>query len=159
MDKIISIIKSMDSTDINVILTFSIGCFMVILARAQYRLAAQKLKWDLFSKRYEIYRATRTLCGNCVGAGVISKPQRASFLKDTRDANFFYGQDVTELLNKLMEITGKLSTIQLVILQVDRPPNIQEELEKKRCILDQISVIYEEIDKAIDPYLDFRKWS
>jgi len=49
-------------TTINVILTIGIAIYMARIAKGQYRLsesqyqlAAQKLKWDMFKKRFEVY--------------------------------------------------------------------------------------------------------
>jgi hypothetical protein len=87
------------------------GTITFIFARAQTRIAASqrdialdKLKFDLFQKRYEIYEATKSLLEHM--AFVIdletSNPARMRSLYVTLDeARFYFPPDITRLLDDI----------------------------------------------------------
>jgi hypothetical protein len=84
------------------------------IAGAQRDIALDKLKFDLFAKRYEIYEAAKRLIEHLVMVSDMKKQDstliRQLYVK-MDEARFFYGQDICAFLARLHDASEAFLTI------------------------------------------------
>jgi hypothetical protein len=74
---------------------------VAIIAALQWRVADNKLRLDLFDRRYKVYDATRKFLSVILREANFANPQLFEFYAGTSDAEFLFGPDVTEHLEKI----------------------------------------------------------
>lgn len=78
-----------------------IAIFGGYIAWRQHRLQRQRLRLDLYEKRFEVYRAVKTLLHSVISEGRVNVEEILRFRTDIAEAAFFYGDDVNQYLEQL----------------------------------------------------------
>jgi len=86
--------------------TIILGAVVAYIAWRQYRTSHDKLRLDLFEKRYAIYRALMNFLRDLDPDTSKSGARIREFRADTNDARFLFGNDVVDFLT---EVFGKAS--------------------------------------------------
>lgn len=81
-------------------LTLVIACITVYIAGQQWKTNAQKIKLDLFDRRFRVFDATRTIIGLMYTSGV-QDPQLLDFLIKTAEASFLFGPEIEDYRNEV----------------------------------------------------------
>jgi len=102
----------------------------------QYRLAKQRWRLDLYDKRYNVYSATMEYLSNIVAKKQLTyeefKDLTTKFLRNSKDKEFLFGEDVQQFLHLLYE-RGSVLGIILNALNYDEK-NENNVNEKKKLV-------------------------
>jgi hypothetical protein len=139
------------------IATLFVSVAVVAIAWQQWRVADNKLRLDLFDRRYKVYDATRQFLVTICREGKFTTPQLLfEFTAGTSDAEFLFEADVLEHLAKIRTQALHLRTTQQLL---EKPRLSDDELSRYAqaqendlsWLNDQIT----EIAKTFAPYLGF----
>lgn len=67
----------------------------------QFLLAKQRSKLDLYDKRYPVFAATMEYLAYIAREGTINQQELIKFLRNSKDVDFFFGQDIQQFLSEL----------------------------------------------------------
>jgi hypothetical protein len=89
-------------------LTALIGFSAFAVGLAQWRTASEKLRLDLFERRYKIFGASKVFLASIFHSGRVSPQALYEFNTETKDAVFLFQSDVVEYLEALNEKAARL---------------------------------------------------
>jgi hypothetical protein len=132
------------------------------IAFRQSEIAGNKLKFDLFDKRYEIFMHTWTYLSNIVHNGPEPKSEKSksfeifkNFRNNIPQAGFLFGSDIEKYLDELHENHMELWSLQI---NYDEKGLKQEEIERKAALTIWFVNEARDVKRRFDPYLSFQKW-
>ncbi len=125
----------------------ALGFFQYRLARQLYKLEKDKIKLDLYNKRYDIYLKLQKFIAVVISKGTCTEGDLLEFLSYKREAaEFLFDEDIIEYLKEVYE----------------KGVDIMNRVESTTITPDQMGVIlkwfgdqFEESTKQFKPYLDF----
>jgi CYTH domain-containing protein len=110
------------------IATFSLSVAVGIVAWQQWRVARNKLRLDLFDRRYKVYNATRAFL-SLVLDNAVTEEKLAEFNLATSDAEFLFGDDVVQFLTQIRQRATNLLSLKIPDKFTILPARIAEEME------------------------------
>lgn len=139
---------------LSALLTPTIAVLGSFIAYRQWRTAQNKLKHDLFERRFSVYDAARTMLGSIMTSGKAKDEELFKFLSGTREAKWLLNANVAEYLDK--EIYHKILDLQCLAAELEglpvgeeRSSNVHKQAEIKKWIIKQ----YEVLDEKFSPFL------
>ena len=142
-------------------LTIIVGILVVFMAYRQFVLANEKLKLDLFEKRFAIYTGVESFLTYIIGGEsatheTITFERLHKFWYETRYAPFLYDNDI---LIYLEEINKKAAKLQIIEQQMQSNPQDYTNLFDEKSVinewfLNQLS----RLKDIFSPYLKFKTW-
>jgi hypothetical protein len=139
---------------LSALLTPTIAVIVAIIAYLQWRTAQNRLKLDLFDRRFAVYDAARNLLSSVITSGKAKEDEMLKFLAHTREAKWLFNDEIAEYLDK--EFWGQAVDLQtldteLVALPVgdERANNVKKQSEIKKWFRDQ----YKVLDEKFTPFL------
>ena len=91
------------------LLTPAIAVTAVYIAYQQFRANKQKLKLDLFDRRYRIFEEVRTVLGLMYTSGM-KDVDLLKFVTETADAEFLFGPEIKEYCEEIYQRVQRLSS-------------------------------------------------
>jgi hypothetical protein len=138
------------------IATLFLSVAVIVIAALQWRVADNKLRLDLFDRRYKVYDATRNFVASILREATFTNSQLADFNIGTSDAKFLFEPDVAEYLAEIRKQALHLRTTQTLLKKTQIS---DEELAKlAQAENDKISWLGDQIiamTKVFLPYLGF----
>ena len=135
------------------LLTPVIALFGSLIAFMQWKLARNKLKLDLFDKRYVVYKACTQFISAISTTGESSNEEQAKFLRDTSDAKWLFNLEVAKYLNEILWKTAiDIETLSAEISSAKDPKRgnmIRERADKKIFLNKQ----YARINELFEPFM------
>jgi hypothetical protein len=135
--------------------TLVLGISVAIVAWLQWWIALNKLRLDLFDRRYKVYDATRTFLAAILREAKFTNSQLFEFYAGTSDAEFLFGADVVEHVAKIRKRALHLQTAQTLYEPLpvgdERSKHVQAAHDDLSWLTDQITAI----TKTFAPYLGF----
>jgi hypothetical protein len=133
--------------------TLVVGVSVAIIALLQWWVAHNKLRLDLFDRRYKVYEATKTFVNLLALGSIFTDEELFKFNAATLDAEFLFDSDVvqylTQLLNRAVDIRMTRSLLETTqVGDSERESKYQVDLRWTR---DQLAVIR----KTFAPFLGF----
>jgi hypothetical protein len=129
---------------------------VVIIAALQWRVADNKLRLDLFDRRYKVYDATRNFVAVIIREATFTDSQLIDFNIGTSDAKFLFGPDVDAYLAEIRKRAVHMRTTRQLL---ERPQASDDELSRHtRAEYDDLLWLCEQITamtKTFAPYLGF----
>ena len=142
-------------TAISQIGTLIIGIAVVIIARQQRQLAGNKLRLDLFDRRYKIYDATRKFLALIVREATFNDAQLFDFYADTSDAEFLFDEQIVNYLEQLRHraLNMRVYRRQYENLPVGEPRSrlVEKEHNELNWFTDQLTAVA----SVFKPFLGF----
>jgi hypothetical protein len=143
--------------------TAALGVFAGLIAYRQARTASDKLKFDLFDRRFEIYRLLMAFLED-IQENVLSDDNYTFQVRKIIHGRFLFGPDVNEWLDRLFKDTRRMNNARRTMENV-RPDGgndlaHQEHIEASKAYAELTMRIDAEIERAQElfkPYLDFGK--
>jgi chemotaxis regulatin CheY-phosphate phosphatase CheZ len=83
------------------IATLFLSIAVVVIAWQQWRVAKNKLRLDLFDRRYKVYDATRKFLAEIQQDATFTDSQLNEFKACTSDTEFLFGRDVVDYLAQI----------------------------------------------------------
>lgn len=139
---------------ISALLTPVIAVLGAYIAFRQWRLGQNKLKLDLFDRRFSVYVAARDFLAGIMTSGRAKDDEIFKFLASTREAKWLLNDEVADYLQKtLSDKAIRLACLQAELEGVGvgdvRSQNVSEQTEIKQWLLSQ----YEILDTHFSKYL------
>ena len=88
------------TTYLSALLTPTVAVLGSLIAYRQWRLAQNKLKLDLFDRRFSVYEAARNLLASIMTSGKAKDEEIFKFMVATREAKWVLNAQVAEYLEK-----------------------------------------------------------
>lgn len=160
-------------------LTALIAFSAFLVALAQWRMAREKLRLDLFEKRYKVFEATKLYLTSIFNTGRVNPQFLHEFRSATRDSVFLFRSDLAKYLEELNEKTARLQYLRertdtgpgyvnVGFDEDDPPPPPPNDVERAQ-LEEEIQGVHVwagdqltegKLQKAFEPYLRFRdQWS
>jgi hypothetical protein len=137
--------------------TLIVGVAVAFIAWQQWQIASNKLRLDLFDRRYKIYDATRKFLEVIMRDAKFEDSQLFEFYAGTSDAKFFFDDDVVDYLSQIRERALKMRTPQGF---VEDMPRSELRRYSEPTAHDQLLWLCEQITAmttVFAPYLDFSR--
>ena len=90
-------------TYLSALLTPAVALLAVAVAVAQWRIAKNKLKLDLFERRYKVYSATSMAVHAVVARRTLSDEELQAFVEDTQGAKWLFNGGVDVYINDILD--------------------------------------------------------
>ena len=124
-----------------------------IITFMQWKLARNKLKLDLFDKRYVVYKACTQFISAISTAGASSNEEQANFLRDTSDAKWLFNLEIAKYINEILWETA----MEIESLSADIPStntqnksNMIRERANKKIFLNKQ---YVRLNELFEPFM------
>jgi hypothetical protein len=125
------------------------------IADAQRRIAAAKLDFDLYEKRYAAFEAARKLWREVVQHANVETSQLDEFMIGTVDAEFLFGDDVVQYLEKFRKKVAQLQNTQSRLDSTKKDLNTRGDLaNSKKKQFTELTEEYEKMKAVFKPYLN-----
>ncbi len=139
---------------LSALLTPIVAVLGSFIAYRQWRLAQNKLKFDLFDRRLAIYEAIGSLLASIMTSGEAKDDEVIKFLVATREAKWLFDASIAEYLDtqiyhKVIDLQALQSELQGMEFCDTRTKGVQAKAEIKKWLVAQ----YKILDKKFEPYL------
>jgi len=137
------------------IATLFLSVAVVVIAWQQWRVADNKLRLDLFDRRYKVYDAARKFLAVIIRDATFTDSQLFEFYGGTSDAEFLFSADVVQCLSQIRQRAIDMRTAQQLFEPLpvghERSHHVQAAHEHRLWFGDQITAM----TKVFTPYLGF----
>lgn len=145
------------TTYLAALLTPTVAVLGSFIAYRQWRLAQNKLKLDLFDRRFSVYQAARTLLASIMTSGKAKDEEVFKFMVATREAKWLLSASVAEYLDKQLyhkaiDLQALASELEGVGVGEIRTKNVHAQADIKKWFMAQ----YEVLDEKFTLYLQLR---
>lgn len=139
-------------------ITAVIAAMVALISYRQYLLAKEKLKLDLFEKRFAVYKGTQKFLTVIFSNATCTKDDLFEFRRNTQDGTFLFGKDIPSYINK---IDSKALELKSTKEKSTTLPGREERTELATKNTQLLGELIDELPKLKDvfaPYLRFNKW-
>lgn len=142
------------TTYLSALLVPTITILGFFIAHRQWRTAQNKLKLDLFERRFSVYDTARKLIGSIMGSGRAADAEVMRFLFGTREAKWLLNNDIAEYLyeqiyRKAIDLQTLSAELEGLPVGEERSKNVRSQSEIKKWMLKQFEVL----DEKFSPFL------
>src|SRR5437868_3401142 len=138
------------------IVTLFLSVAVAVIAWQQWRVADNRLRLDLFDRRYKVYDATRKFLATILREANFTDSQLFEFYAGTSDAEFLFGAKVVDYIGQIRERALHMRTAQQLFEPLpvgeERSRHVQKHHDDLVWLTEQI----EEMSKTFAPYLGFQ---
>ena len=135
--------------------TLVLAASVAIVAWLQWWVALNKLRLDLFDRRYKVYDATRKYLAAIFQEAKFTNSQLFEFYAGTSDAEFLFGNDVVKYLEEIRTRAVRMQTAHHLFEPMpvgdERSRHVQIAHDELKWLTDQLT----EMSKIFAPYLGF----
>ncbi|MFM0298252.1 MULTISPECIES: hypothetical protein [Paraburkholderia] len=126
----------------------------VAIAYRQWRTAQNKLKLDLFEKRFAVYDASRRMLSAVMTSGKVSDEEMFMFFAGTREAKWLLSAGVADYLDKelrlrMLQLQTLSAELEGLPVGTERSANVKTQSEIKTWMREQFDVL----DAKFSPFL------
>jgi hypothetical protein len=86
-----------------------VGSIAGYVAYRQWRTASNRLRFDLFEKRYAMYEKLQDVVGTVLANGTVEYNELGTFYRATRGVEFLFGPEIERYLAEIRDSLGKLA--------------------------------------------------
>jgi hypothetical protein len=142
---------------LSALLTPTVAVLGSFIAYRQWRLAQNKLKLDLFDRRFAVYEAARALLASIMTSGKAKDEELFKFMSATREAKWLLDTAIAKYLDevlyhKALDLQVLASELEGVPVGDVRTKNVQAQSEIKKWFMAQ----YKVLDDQFSPYLQLK---
>src|SRR5207248_6642929 len=127
------------------------------IAWQQWQIARNKLRLDLFDRRYKVYDATRKFLGTILREATFADAQLFEFSGGTSDAEFLFEPDVvaylTQIRNRAIDMRAHQHTFAPMPVGEERSRHVHAEHDELLWLTHQLT----DMTKVFSPYLSFSR--
>lgn len=129
--------------------------FLAYIAYQQLITNRQKLKLDLYNKRFEVYTATLKFYQELIGDGVTSETHK-NFIEKKEAAKFLFSDDISiyELLNELHVKSFKVKAFKEHRGELEPNPVISELAQESLEVVDWSNEAVKSLSGKLEKYLN-----
>lgn len=146
----------LDIPTVTLILTGAIGCVTVYIAWQQWQTAKNKLRLDIFDRRYPVFEAALKLVSIAVQKGDVPDEARRGFVIATRGVQFLFDQKLQDYCGTLAKeaINVRFGEKMMDVLPVGNQRRQTAEAWEER--MKWFTKQMDEIPKRFAPFLRIR---
>lgn len=124
----------------------------------QHKLAKDKFKLDLFEKRFAVYKGIQRFLTIIHQKSEFDDGQLFEFRRDTQNATFLFGSEITKYINMIDSKALKMRSIvsQYQPLPVGKDRSVL--VENQDQLLTELIAELPRLREVFAPYLRFEKW-
>ena len=130
-----------------------IGIAVVYIAYQQHKTNRNKLRLDLYDRRFKLYNEITSLLGSIVQKGDVSDDDLAGCLRNTKEAVFLFKEDIPKYIDELYEQACELQYLEKVIGNKVPGADIEKALEKRAEIFGWFPKQFRECTEKFKKYL------
>jgi len=142
----------------NGIATLLIACAVAYITYQQHLTNREKLRLDLFDKRFRVYAAARDFLAEIFGTGSVTQDQVLQFMFKTSESVFLFPNN--DIDKRIVEMCKQANGLQLAKGTVEHTevsdPSHAKAAQDLRAILDWFSEQGRELIDLFAPYLRFQ---
>lgn len=142
---------------LSALLTPVVAAFGIYIAWRQSRTAQNKLKLDLFDRRFSVYDQARSLLATIMTSGAITDEALWKFGAGVREARWLFDSAVEDYLRK--ELWNNAVNLQMYTSELEGLPvgEARSDLVEKRADIKKwFFAQYEVLDAKVEPFLKLR---
>ena len=143
------------------LLTVLVAIFAVYIAYQQFRLQRERIKLDLFEKRFQVFAASRKLLSIILIDASLDLKDLFEYRGAVAEATFLFGEDITGYLEEIDKKALRMHSLHEKLNGIppgeERSKIVEEKHEALRWLTDQLP----ELKRRFAPYLKFgslRSW-
>jgi len=137
---------------LSALLTPTIAILGIYIAYQQWRTNRNRLKLELFNKRYEIFTNIKKFIANILSSGLVAQGADIQFLKDTKSVAFLFDDNIANLTNEMYKMANKLHALEKT-QKVGIGEKLEKNLDKQDEIKDWFLQQLNNIDNVFKKYL------
>jgi len=142
---------------LSALLTPTIAVLVAIIAYRQWRTAQNRLKLDLFDRRFAVYDAARNLLSSVMTSGKAKDEEMLKFLAHTREAKWLLNNEIAEYFDKAfwgraVDLQTLDTELQVLAVGAERADNVKTQSEIKKWFREQ----YKVLDEKFTPFLKLK---
>ena len=139
------------------LLTPTVAVLGSVIAYRQWRTAQNKLKFELFDRRFSVYDASRNFLASIMTSGKAKEEEVFKFLLATREAKWLLNNEVANYLEKeLYHKAIDLQTLQDILVGIPVGEERSENVKKQAEIKKWFNAQYEVLDNKFSPFLELQ---
>jgi hypothetical protein len=132
--------------------------FVALVGYFQWRTAQQKAALDLFDRRHLIYLIVRKAVGTmCSSSPEFDQQRETEFIANMEDAYFFFGDDVKNYLEQLLNDILDVRTADAELPGAQADEERKKILERRRIALNRIGQFYKTGQAIFARYMRFKQ--
>lgn len=136
------------------LLTPAIAFFAVYVSVAQGTTARNKLRFDLFEKRFAIYEGAKNFIGSIVTSGKVNDDEFYKYMRTTNTVKWVVGPEVEDYLKReLYDPAIELQSLQAELEGLPVGEERSRNVARQSAIKTSINAQFEELDRWFNPYL------
>lgn len=136
-------------------ITALVAVVAAYLAWNQVRIAREKLKLDLFEKRFAVFAGTRRMLSLALQNANLTLQELFEFRAAIGERHFLYGDDVRTYLEEMDRQAVALHTYAEAVRQGGGGPQRQQHVERMHAALEYLTAQLPELAPRFAPYLKF----
>lgn len=139
------------------LLTPTVAILGIYIAWRQWKTAQDRLKHDLFEKRFSVYESTRKFIASIVQTGKAKDEKIHEFLYGTREAKWLFDEKIAsylddEIWSNAVDLQTLDAELEGVPVSDERTENVKKQRKLKKWLVDQ----EKNIDKKFAPFLKLK---
>jgi hypothetical protein len=138
-----------------------VGCVAAYVAYRQYKTAKDKLRLDLFEKRYTIYLEVKAILANTLQHGTVTYEEISDFYRKVRSAELLFGPEIEAFIELLRTKLNSLAYHEGQVRAFNRgdyddEPTYQGHVDSAHDIMLEVEpLLVRQTRQKFEPYLSF----
>jgi hypothetical protein len=135
------------------LLTPVIAATGIFVSWRQWRTNSQKLRYDLFEKRYAVYEAAVRFIASIMREGRPSQEAQNAFLIGTQGSKLLFGKEVEEYLHVLWVDAVEMEMHQAIFSDLPVGEKRSQHVEAAAAIKKKLPDHFKSLDEKFFPYI------
>lgn len=127
------------------------------IAFQQWKTNRDKVKLDLYDRRYKIYDETRRFIASAVRNGDLTNDDFSKFYSVLPEARFLFQEDVYCYMQELINKGASLHANSMIASGNSQSPNFERAVDVSGDIVNWYSQQHDRLQAIFKPYLSFEK--
>jgi hypothetical protein len=140
------------------VLASLIAIIVACIGYQQHLLAKEKLKLDLFEKRFSVYKGVQKFLSQIMQEGKLNLDHLRELQKATQEAEFLFDAEIPKYIGSIRSKALKLRAIQSKYENMPSGDEKDRLVDKEYTIFTELTNELPVLSKLFMPYLKFSKW-
>lgn len=124
----------------------------------QHLLAREKLKFDLFEKRFSIYKGVQRFLSVILSNATYSMDDLFEFRRSTQDGTFLFRKDIPAYISEIDSKALKFKSTAEQLKDIPKGDKRNELVQANMQLLTELTDELPRLKEVFAPYLRFDKW-
>ena len=137
--------------------TFFVGVVLAIIAFLQFKVAHDKLRLELFDRRYKVYAATKKFLVDIMKYARFEHSNLFEFYAGTADAEFLFDKDILDYLKQIGDRAIDMDVLQKKFQPLPVGDERSDLVHKEHIEFVWLTHQITDMSKVFAPYLSYAK--